>query len=100
VDARGVVLSDGVVGPGRAMFEEVVRQRDEGVMTKHLVYTTGHLEINSGALFAKGWHAAGRYGLDQLAAGKSRSANYHSVQRNVCSPSTDGKCENGAARQY
>jgi len=36
VDARRVVLSDGVVGPGKAMFEEVVRQGHEGVMAKHL----------------------------------------------------------------
>jgi ATP-dependent DNA ligase len=36
VDARRVVLSDGVVGPGTAMFEEVVRQGHEGVMAKHV----------------------------------------------------------------
>ena len=36
LDPRRVVLSDGVVGSGRAMFEQVVRQGHEGVMAKHL----------------------------------------------------------------
>jgi len=36
LDPRRVLLSDGVVGAGKAMFEEVVRQGHEGVMAKHL----------------------------------------------------------------
>jgi ATP-dependent DNA ligase len=34
-DSR-IVLSEGVVGPGKTLFEQVVRQGHEGVMAKHL----------------------------------------------------------------
>ena len=36
LEARRVVFSDGVVGTGKAMFEDVVLQGHEGVMAKHL----------------------------------------------------------------
>src|SRR5262249_44878052 len=33
-----VQFSEGIVGPGRAFFEQAVRQGQEGIMAKHLVF--------------------------------------------------------------
>jgi DNA ligase D-like protein (predicted ligase) len=36
LDFSRAILSDGIVGPGKALFAQVVRQGHEGVMAKHL----------------------------------------------------------------